>query len=71
MKLLLFVNMAAIQASLPLSHFYQDTLNSSNLSQSVASNELFTPFQLDRITVNPTRSVMYSVYNVLLKYESL
>lgn len=47
--------MAAVQTSLPLNHFYRETLGSETLSQNLASNELFTPLQLDRFTVNPTR----------------
>ncbi|CAK8679319.1 unnamed protein product [Clavelina lepadiformis] len=58
--------MAAVEASLPLSHFYRETLGTEHLSQNLRSNELFTPLQLNRVTVSPTR---YEQYRSLLEKQ--
>nr|XP_002122461.1 uncharacterized protein LOC100179710 [Ciona intestinalis] len=59
--------MATALASLPLSHFYHQTLGSDHLSQNLASNESFTPLQQDRFTVSPDR---YEEYRSTVKKQA-
>nr|XP_039267789.1 uncharacterized protein LOC120342865 [Styela clava] len=51
--------MTAAQTALPLRHFYPQIEGSEHLSQNLASNEIFTPFQPDRITVSPSSFERY------------